>query len=382
MTSTSFFKGVSLLTILLCLLPPMASAQTGSDCGDATPLTHEYPSGARWSLCAELHPKHGLHLTQLRYQTPGGNPRLTFREIHLAGLLEHWHDASEERSVFDDSAFGDQNVNSFTENTCPGETFDAGPQENVICTHHYPHKILAKFDATDVVQGHSWEVITAASNGRDQWEVVVIFGEEGTLSPSLYRAGILHRFTEDSRYGSSVLRSGDTTETFAVHSTVNATWRIVPGFEASENIQVQQFDFELRSDLASRRPMRISNIDTESFAQVDRERFRGWRMMNENGAGYYLDPQNNGFQFTSRRYNWALFDIGFSRYESCEQSTLGNSDLSSECAPSPVVWFSQSFPITPNAADIPLLRTRSISFDLMPFDWTLASPFAPTGDGS
>ena len=373
-----------------------ATAEPAPECVDAEPINHTYPSGAKWSMCAALNEGFGLHLTELHYQPPGKPARRTFSELHLAGLLEHHHNEPEERSVLSELNFGGDAFVNFDTQTCPGELETINGSLNTVCTVEYADRILAKFGAKSVLQSHSWDVITAASDGQDVWEVLVSFGEEGTVTPTINRSGVVHRFTDNASFGSPGINNSAGSGRFAVNSTLLATWRMVPGFaSADDGLRVEQFDFPLRTDLGNRRPMSVSELGTETLRQVDREKFRTWLVTDLDGAGYSLDVQNNGFQFRSRRFNWALFDVAFTRFNRCEQLTLDNPPGNNECGTSleafingeslentiPVIWFSQSMPIIPGAEDKPLMQTRTLSFDLVPFDWTDVSPFAPTLSG-
>ncbi len=418
---------VALIALLATLHLTPSYAQTLSACESsgadrsgkiaATELTHTYPSGAVWSVCAALHPIVGLYLQDLRYQAPGDSLRRTFSELHLAGILEHYHDEPTERSVFETLSFGSDDFVSFTPATCPGqlsvltaladsadngEAGNNGETERNICTVFYADKILAKFDNATVTQNHSWDLIAAASHGQDTWEVVVTLGEEGTISGSINRSGVLHQFTDDPQFGRNLVNSA-----LAVNSTIKSTWRIVPGMSAintdatNATQTVEQLDFRLAPEFGNRRPMTVEPLTVETLRQVNREQFRRWQVKGDDGAGYLVDVQNNGFDFRSTQYNWALFDVAFTRYNECEITTLNNAEnvanltngfSSPPCADSlqgfvngesledttPVIWFSQTTTITPDADDWPLLRTRVLTFDLVPFDWTQSSPFAPT----
>ncbi len=392
-TLSSAFIGLLVLCIGISALSysTAASAQNALNCENNTfELSHRYPSGARWSVCANIDPDVGLRLTELTYQTPNGAPRRTFSDLHLAGLLEHYHNEVVERSIISEAGFGTTRVTSLTASTCPGELVSLGDSQNTLCQLSYPDKILAKFDNASVVQNENWELITTISDGDDVWEVIVTFGEEGSITPTVNRSGVVHRFTNDARLGSLALwNAGDP---YAVNTTLLATWRMVPAFTSpASSHRVEQLDFALRPDLGNRRPMRSEILATETFRRINRDQFRRWRVYGSDGAGYAFDVQNNGFQFRSRRYNFALFDFAITAFNECEIINL-RADPVDNCGNSlddfingesldnraPVLWFSQSMPIIIGAEDQPLMQTRSLSFTLTPFDWTQVSPFAPS----
>ena len=399
---------MALVFIGLSLFAKSSHAESTLSCNNGTSLTHVYPSGAQWAVCAALDDNVGLHLSELHYQAPGAEPRRTFSELHLGGLLEHYHNESQERSVLSELNFGGDAFVSFKAHNCPGELVALKDGSNNLCAVGYADRILAKFGSTSVLQSHRWDVIAAASDGQDVWEVSISFGEEGSITPTVKRSGVIHRFTHNLNFGSTGFENSGDGGAYAVNSTLLATWRIVPGFalefdenDAGDGLRVEQYDFPLRTDLGNRRPMSVQTLTTETLRQLDRETFRTWVITGPSGAGYSIDVQNNGFQYRSKRYNWSLFDLALTRFKACEKVTLDNplGNTDSACGTSleafingeslqnsiPVIWFSQSIPIVPSAEDRPLMQTRTVSFDLVPFDWTDVSPFAPApmkGDGS
>ncbi len=405
------FSSYAIVAVITCTLsiaaPSPASAQ--AVCDGSTLLEHTFESGAAWSLCAEIEEHAGLLLTDIHYKTPQGPYRRTFSELHLAGVLEHFHNESAETNVLSEAPFGGENFLSAAATECPGRienisrtaqasTTSVASQNTAICTHHYDNRILAKFKDTDVVQSHSWDLIAAATQGSDAWETVYTLHEEGSISPRLDRSGVVSRFTDDPRFGNTAApttSAGAPTNRYAVNMTLLGTWRAVPVFDNGALSQtIEQWDFNLQPDLGNRRPMTIETIETETLRQVDREAFRRWVVKAASGPGYSLQVNNSGFQYRSNQYNWALFNVAFTRYNDCERLSL---QAAENCGSSiddyvngqsllnttPVIWFSQSMPIAPTAEDFPMLRTRSLTFSWLPFDWTDVSPFAPdvTGGG-
>lgn len=393
-----YFFGCSVVALITCTLmlstPRAAIAQ--AVCNNGTPLEHTFESGAAWSLCVSLDANAGLVLTDIHYKTPQGAFRRTFSELHLAGLLEHFHNEPTETNVLNAVSFGGENVLNATAGSCPGNLENISVAEIAICTHHYPNRILAKFKDTDVVQSHSWDIIAAASHGADVWETIYTFHEEGSISPTLNRSGAITRFTDDPRFGNTTaLVTSTNANRYAVNMTLLATWRAVPVFDNGALSQtLEQWDFTLQPTLGNRRPMTIEPIETETLRQVNREAFRRWVVNSGTGTGYSLQVNNSGFQYRSNQYNWALFNVAFTRYNDCERLAL---QISDNCGQSiddyvngqtllnttPVIWFSQTMPISPTVEDFPMLRTRSLTFSWLPLDWTEVSPFAPdvTGDG-
>jgi len=160
----------------------------------------------------------------------------------------------------------------------------------------------------------------------------------------------------------------------------------------------------------------------ESFRQVNRERFRGWRISDvSSGAGYYLDPLDSAQSWTDRTRDWSRFDLALTRANACERladanpgtltspghshdMTTGATDASGAagtidatdtdtaadgCGTSldefvngeslndapEVIWFSRTRNWLPRPEDRPFISSVRIGMELLPFDWTTSSPF-------
>ena len=123
------------------------------------------------------------------------------------------------------------------------------------------------------------------------------------------------------------------------------------------------------------------------------ESFRGWRIKDVDGRGYYLDPQTSGYQFSDNKNNWAQFDFALTAFNACEQHSRIDSLVidrdPTECIGSldsyvngetlaetkPVIWYSISRVHRPSAEDYPIISSMISDFELIPFDWTPTSPF-------
>ncbi len=133
--------------------------------------------------------------------------------------------------------------------------------------------------------------------------------------------------------------------------------------------------------------MEVKPIVTESLLTVARDDFRGWRVVDQSGAGYYLDPQNSGYQTVSSSYNWAKFDLAVTAYNSCEHLAHDNNVNACENnldeftngealdGQAPVLWYTQSRIYRPRTEDNPVISSVHTEFELLPFEWTASSPF-------
>jgi len=137
--------------------------------------------------------------------------------------------------------------------------------------------------------------------------------------------------------------------------------------------------------------MSVTPVREEMFSRINRESFRSWRMLDETGAGYLLDPANSGYSYTSSNIPWAQFAIAitsnnaYEQYASHNRSNTGDADcrdslddfVNSESIENakPVLWYSQSRLLDPSVEDWPVISEISLGFDLLPFDWTATSPF-------
>jgi len=390
-----------------------------NDCTNAVALQHSFSSGASWSLCAAVNNDHGLTVSSVYYRAPGDSSRSVLAELHLGQLLLHYHDATEAEPqirppqplriqpsinatrqlelstaqelrvlTYDDLQDDAQTIEPvrFTERSCNGERLGADSQPDTICAITKNNRTLAKYAQRPSLNSQSWELASAFARDALIWTSAVTFTEDGQIRPAVSLSGRASRSNTDTRYAATLPLPIDP----LTRATVFATWRMVFNLDTDAADKIEQFDFPLDNQSGNRRPMQVSPIITETLRRVDRQTFRGWRMVDGSGAGYYLDPSNNGFSYSSRSENWAQFDMAFSRLATCERYALLNiNDVSINCGTGlddfvngeslidavPVVWYSQMRNMDLTLEDWPVISELALSFDLLPFDWTASSPF-------
>lgn len=393
-----FWPVFAVLLVLACLRPPSATAQQ-TDCGNMQALDHAFASGAMWSMCLSIEASHGLSIHSASYRAPGDTLRQVLSEAHMGQVLLHYHDSATATAQINPalqtqlSAAG-SDLLSMNGNLCQGSRLEVSGVPEAVCSRIRDNRILAKYAQRPSIQSQSLELSSAFQRETLTWTTRYNFTEDGQIRPSLSLSGRAARTSSDARYSQTVPSVAEP----VTRATVLATWRLVFDLDTPATDRIQQFDFPLDTDDNNRRPMQVTELDTETLLQVNRENFRGWRVIDASGAGYYLDPANSGFHYRSADMNWAQFDAAVTAYRPCERHALLNTgalragedppspgacgssldafvDGENLAAAQPVLWYSLSRTLDPRIEDWPVLRDITLTFDLLPFDWTAASPF-------
>ena len=386
-----------LLLVVDALVQPSAVQAQSLNCHSDLELQHSFSSGASWSLCASVNDAHGLSISSVHYRAPGDSSRAVLDTAHLGQLLLHYHDsptAEPQVGPSIQSAESNRDANNlssgstvaFTDLTCNGERLGTMDQPNTLCAVVKDNRTLAKYAQRPSLHSQSWELASAFARDALIWTVAVTFTEDGQIRPAVRVSGRTSRTSDDDRYSST----GASALPALTRATVLSTWRMVFNLDTETADRVEQFDFPLDTSRGNRRPMQVTAVNTESLQNIDRENFRGWRVVDASGAGYYLDPANSGFSYTSQSLNWAQFDMAFTRLDACERHALLNtSSPDTPCGTSlddfvngeslengtPVLWYSQMRNLNLTLEDWPVISELSLTFDLLPFDWTGSSPF-------
>lgn len=411
-------------SLVLFLTAPRAQP-ADTECGSSGSLAHTFDSGASWSACAHIDPLAGLTLRDVRYRAPGDRERSVLTSIGLGQLLMHWHDENlpELRmggQTDTTRGLGGSAAVALTDDTCNGTlaSVSSPPDRpdntsanaandtaanSFVCTRERPTGLLARHVGRPAIQGEAWEVFAVARQGLLTWRLGMTFGEDGRLEPSIELSGHSER------------ESG---------ATLLATWRMAFTLDGDADDRFEEFEFRLDETLGNRRPMSTRPLLVESFRQVNRERFRGWRISDlSSRAGYYLDPLDSSQSWTDQTRDWARFDLAVTRANACERladanpgtltspgdshdMTTGAPDASgaagtidatdndaatatADCgttldefvngeslndAPE-VIWFSRTRNWLPRPEDQPFISSVRIAMELLPFDWTTSSPF-------
>ncbi len=361
-------------------------------CPTQQSLSHAFKSGATWTLCADVSETHGLTVSTLRYRAPGDFDRNVLQRMHLGQLLLHYHDqrdALAQISPLSGAAQGISQTRTLPMNThaCDGDIINT--VNGGVCSRIKNNRTLAKYAQRPSLHSQSWELTSAFRRGALTWSTTVTLTEDGTVRPSVSLSGRLHRRNDNIAFAAPI--PALTNAQPLVRATLLSTWKLVFDLDTDAPDRVEQFDFILDPTRNNRRTMQVSAIETETLKQVERDQFRGWRIIDASGSGYYLDPAKSGFSYISQNMNWAQFDVGFTRFKPCEVYALSNRLLTNnnDCADSlddfvsgeslqgaqPVMWYNQSRTISPSQEHWPVIADILLTFDLLPFDWTGSSPF-------
>jgi Cu2+-containing amine oxidase len=397
------FAPLALLMFIAFALPSSTHAQQ-ADCTTGIALQHSFNSGASWSLCADVSDVHGLQVSNTFFRAPGDLNRSILAEAHLSQILLHYHDSSIEEPQILPAPAPESNPDSdsstsltdsvstsetvtLTDLNCAGRVLGTGQEPNSICERVKSNGILAKFDQYRSIQTEAWELSSTFTRETLTWNISWTFTEDGQIRPRLSLSGRSSRRNNNEQYAQQTRIDIPS----MTRATILSTWRLVPALDTQSADTVEQFDFPLDIASGNRRPMQITPLSQESFQTMNRENFRGWRIIDASGAGYYLDPANNGFGYTSPTHNWANYAIAVTREEGCERYAFGNpaSPTDAVCGASlddfvndepladagVVLWFNQTRHMDTGVEDWPVIRDVQLGFDLLPFDWTATSPF-------
>ena len=303
---------------LLATFMSVAVHADPGDCAGSTRLEHTFSSGASWALCASVDERHALDITALHYRAPGDSLRSVLHEVHVAQILMHYHDEANARAQI--GSADDGRLLAMTEQQCDGTLLLDNGNGARVCSRVEDNRVLAKFAQRPSLQSQRWELSSALQRGSLVWTVSVSLTEDGQIHPAVTLSGRAREADAGSGFVSTLTNGRPQ----LIRATVLSTWRMVFNLDDSEYDTVQQFDFVLDESSGNQRPMQITELQSEGFASVARDRFRGWRIIDNIGTGYYLDPSNSGFSYAGGEHNWAHFDIGLSRYNACERYASGN----------------------------------------------------------
>ena len=369
----------------------MASpVQAAANCTDTTILEHSFSSGASWTLCAVVTEAHGLEVSDVYYRAPGDTSRSVLLQAHVGQILLQYHDESAPVPQVGDAATG--RLISMTSASCDGTLLLDGGDGPALCSRILDNRLLSKYEQRAGLQSERWELVSAIERDGLVWAISISLSEDGQITPGVSLSGRAREATALAGDDEQFVALLPHNQRYLPRATVLTNWRMVFNLDTPASDSVQQLDFTLDVALANQRPMVISNISNESLATVERESFRSWRVMDATGAGYLLDPSNNGFSYVGGPYNWARFDIAFTQYKACERyasDNLRSASIDTACDDSlddfisgeslsqnhPVLWFSQSRTLSPTDEHWPVISNFYQSFTLLPFDWTAASPF-------
>lgn len=381
-----------LLSLCALLNTPNALA---IQCSTGQPMEHSFASGASWSFCAVLDEYHALELQQLHYQAPGDTSRRVLQHLHLGQVLLHFHDNNKADVLIGENRLGGQSLKTLNEQICNGELHTTGDLNPKLCSYVRDTGLMAKYNLRPGLQGQQYQLFSVSEHQGLTLQIQVGLSEDGRIEPAVSLSGRTTATTTDTRFGNTVINPVTNESLISTQASVLYTWRMA--FALNDDVQndtVEEFNFKLEPSLGNRRPMTVTNLSVEALRDKDRNQFRGWRVKDANGSGYYLDPQNSGFGYSDQNNNWAQFDFALTAFDECERhSRIGTFDTESnsaiECNGSlddfvngesmlnrdPVIWYSLSRVFRPKTEDYPVISSLHATFEIIPFDWTATSPF-------
>ena len=386
-----FVKHLIFLLVLCTSLLALPAA--AFECQTGTKVEHTFDSGANWRFCAVLDDDHALELQNLHYQAPGDESRKVLQHLHLGQLLLHHHDQTEARELIGERQLGGSALQILNSRVCNGDLITI-EQRSVLCSVVRPTGLLAKYRRRPGLQGEQYQLFSVSEIDGFTFQIKVGLSEDGRINPAVVLSGRSSSSTTNPLFGDPLVNPLDGQQVIGTQTTVLYTWRMVFTLNGDQgNDQVEEFNFTLEPTLSDRRPMQVTSLSTEALRNVAPERFRGWRVKDVDGRGYYLDPQNSGYRFSDNNNNWTQFDFALTSFDTCEQhsritNAVGERDTM-ECIGSlddyvnggsidgskPVIWYSISRVHRPSAEDYPIISSMISDFELVPFDWTSTSPF-------
>lgn len=386
-------------------------------CEDGAELAHEFDSGAGWSLCARIDAAHGLELRELRYRAPGDAARPVLAALHLGSILLDDRSGAAPQPLFANAALRELSA----QRACAGERVSIGTLPDALCMTQRPTGLLAKYGDLEGVHGAEWRLEARRRGPLHEWLVQITLAEDGRITPALsigagHGTGATPAIASDQNAGTAAgmtvgvatggvsrgvgpgTLAGTDTRVRAGSSAANvlATWRVAFALDGPAADRIEELDFILDPALGSRRPMRATPIEVETLRVAAPASFRGWRAVDANASGYWIDGQS-GATGWERGANWTRFEVAVSAASQCEThaTPLPDARLRPGCEPAsaaqsldsivdgeslagrdPVLWISTALALPASAVANAESGDRTTSFDLLPFDWTAKSPFA------
>ena len=347
-----------------------------SDCpGSAIRIDLGFASGAAWTLCATIESANGagrgadadqrgdmagaLRLEQVAYHAPGDRLRSVLRDLHPAALRVQAHRRTDARGLL-------PGLRPLPAERCPSDA-RALSERAALCLSRRSTGLLYRYGDISGGQGarHDLDLLQANAAGTTVRQRVS-FGETGTIRPSL------------------TLHDPGTTLP-AADSSLQVTWRIAFALDSAAADRVEELDFALPSEHGSRRQMRVLPLRLETHRGARHQAFRGWRVIDAGGAGYYLDSQQAVGGWSSAGGDSADAHalpapiLGVSAYAAHERDAnrlpayLNRESMADR---SPVLWYAATALLMPTA-DAGTASSATTGFVLSPLDWTAHSPFAP-----
>lgn len=387
-------------SLLLYLFLPSLAIAMSCNTDNTTPVSHQFDSGAKWDFCWHIDQRAGLTISDIHYGPPAEQSTKLMESASLAQIIFKYDEDVQANYILSDFGLGGKNHVAPDKNNCPTGAMQQDSTGAGVCTKVRDLNILTSVRRSAALRRHELSMHAFSIVGSQTYEQVWRFSEDGQITPAIRVSGELDRFTNRQQYGSVVTEDGP----LAANASLLYTWRLDFNIGNTPNNDiVEQIEFVPHVSNVVRRSITTQALKVESFHNVHRTQFRGWLIRDadlsagSSGStrmGYYLDPQSSGFDFVSRRNNWAVFDLAVTREQPCELLASGNTTKHPACKDSldqfvngesmidqnPVVWFSLARQLIPKSEDYPAITTRTASFKLIPFDWSASTPFTPLSE--
>lgn len=377
--------------MLLQAFPSYAASCSGSALVDVS-----FPSGARWELCWELRNEEGIVLTEVGYETPTNIFRNVLKEAALAGVNVAFDDGSPSQRHVTDVANGGglgANVQTLTALDCNSGTLHNSLGNNVLCVRVVPRNYTYK-SYSNVKQGDALILESRAVIGASSYIVRWRLWDDGTIQPQVGMAGQIPVVGSDATYGWAL----DASNRIGVGFNTSYFWRLDFDLAADgSNEVIEQFEVTPSANRLTK-SLSVSTINTEATRTLSPDVKRSWRIRDEAGVtnsdgrpiSYHIEPLHAAHQYLGASTEaWAVGDIHFTRYNSCERFVVDNptaggcgADITqfvngeTMLSEDLVIWYKLNYHHLPRNEDEPAIQIHWDSFFILPRDWTATNPLA------
>ncbi len=359
-------------------------------CQNGQLISQTFENGSKWELCWEHNNKAGIIFKEIYFTTPANLERKVLKEASLAQIHVAFDDGSRRVFHLDDFGLGGDNMQGLASSQCSnGQLLTIG-SKNALCTQVVERGYIYK-DYSEQKQGHLLDIYSQSNTDGYSWIIRWQFHDDGTIEPTIGATGSLYTFGTNANFGDPVGTTGE----IAVASAINYFWRLDFDIAGNGANDIAEEFIVSPSANGSEKTLTVNSLSSETGRKVDQQLKRSWRVRdgsvtNTDGhpVSYHLEPLHAGYQYSGRSDEaWAENDIYFTKHNTCERYITNNQN-NEGCANNIngfsngqningadiVVWYGLSYHHFPRDEDQPYMPTRWDSFQLIPRDWTSASP--------
>lgn len=383
---------LSLFTLVFILISaPTYARPTAYNCPTGHNIQHAFSSGSEWNLCWQERQQEGIVFNNIRFSTPGRNPRQILSEASLSQIQTDFDNAAEQIFWVTDYGLGAQSLVDLSLNECPlGERIMSNGKA-ILCKTVNKMGYIWKY-STGQSQGDYLDLFSISKIGSTSFVVRWKFYENGIIQPTIGTTGKINHFDTDSRYGWPVTSNN----TIAVSYQNHYFWRLDFDLEQTHaNDVVEQIESIPSSDKL-KKARQITTIQTETARSLDHNRKRFWRVRdgtqqnaNIGFVSYELVLLNHALQGEGNSNEpWLSHDFFVTQYKSCERFAVRN-PTQNGCADHVqnfvngqsiaqqdiVTWYRASDHHVPSDEDIHQVSLKWTGLQLLPRDWSSRNPF-------